>query len=363
MPLRYKGTVTILQHTVLRLNFCFMLQRAHVPSSKIKPQFLARELAVLAFNQRVLAQAQDRRVPALERLRFLCILSSNLDEFFEIRVAELKERIRLGNEIENPGETPSAQVFPLVSERAHALVAEQYRLLNKEIFPDLAAEGVPFLAEQHWTREQRSWLHHYFLREMIPLLTPIGLDPSHPFPRVLNKSLNFAVQLEGRDAFGRNSGTAIVQAPRALPRVIQLPKAIAGTGHVFVLLTSILQAFVQALFQGMTVRGSYPFRVTRNSDLFLDEEEFKNLRTALAGELPQRHFGDSVRLEVAGNMPAELEQSFQEQVQLTADDLYRVDEPVNLVRLMQVPDLVDTPALKFPSFVPGVPKALEKSPD
>src|SRR2546428_125910 len=299
MPLRYKGTVTILQHTVLRLNFCFMLQRAHVPSSKIKPQFLARELAVLAFNQRVLAQAQDRRVPALERLRFLCILSSNLDEFVEIRVAELKERIRLGNEIENPGETPSAQVFPLVSERAHALVAEQYRLLNKEIFPDLADEGVRFLAEQHWTREQRSWLHHYFLREMIPLLTPIGLDPSHPFPRVLNKSLNFAVQLEGRDAFGRNSGTAIVQAPRALPRVIQLPKAIAGKGHVFVLLTSILQAFVQALFQGMTVRGSYPFRVTRNSDLFLDEEEIKNLRTALAGELSQRHFGDSVRLVVA----------------------------------------------------------------
>jgi polyphosphate kinase len=340
-----------------------MLQRTRFPAGKIKPQFLARELAVLAFNQRVLAQAQDRRVPALERLRFLCILSSNLDEFFEIRVAELKERIRLGNEIAIPGETPSAEVFPLVSERAHALVAEQYRLLNKEILPDLSDEGVRFLAEQHWTREQRSWLHHYFLREMIPLLTPIGLDPSHPFPRVLNKSLNFAVQLEGRDAFGRNSGTAIVQAPRALPRVIQLPKAIAGKGHVFVLLTSILQAFVQALFQGMTVRGSYPFRVTRNSDLFLDEEEFKDLRTALAGELPQRHFGDSVRLEVADNMPAELEQFLLEQFQLTADDLYRVDGPVNLVRLMQVPDLVDTPALKFASFVPGVPKGLEKSPD
>jgi polyphosphate kinase len=334
-----------------------------MPAGKIKPQFLARELAVLAFNQRVLAQAQDRRVPALERLRFLCILSSNLDEFFEIRVAELKERIRLGNEIAIPGETPSAEVFPLVSERTHALVAEQYRLLNKEIFSELADEGVRFLAEPQWTREQRSWLHQYFLREMIPLLTPIGLDPSHPFPRVLNKSLNFAVQLEGRDAFGRNSGTAIVQAPRALPRVIQLPKASAGKGQVFVLLTSILQAFVQALFQGMTVRGSYPFRVTRNSDLFLDEEEIKDLRTALAGELSQRHFGDSVRLEVADNMPVELEQFLLEQFQLTTDDLYRVDGPVNLVRLMQVPDLVDKPALKFAAFVPGVPKQLEKSPD
>ena len=340
-----------------------MLQRTRIPVSRIKPQFLARELSLLAFNERVLAQAEDRRVPVLERLRFLCILSSNLDEFFEIRVAELKERIRLGNEIEIPVDTLPGDAFPLISERTHALVTRQYRLLNREVFPQLADEGVRFLAERDWTKEQRSWLHNYFMREMIPLLTPIGLDPSHPFPRVLNKSLNFAVQLEGRDAFGRNSGTAIVQAPRALPRVVQLPKAIAGRGHVFVLLTSILQAFVQALFQGMTVRGSFPFRVTRNSDLFLDEEEIKNLRTALAGELSQRHFGDSVRLEVAENMPTELEQFLLEQFQLTTDDLYRVDGPVNLVRLMQVPDMVDAPKLKFAAFVPGIPKQLEKTPD
>jgi polyphosphate kinase len=338
-----------------------VLQRTRIPVSKIKPQFLARELALLAFNERVLAQAEDRRVPVLERLRFLCILSSNLDEFFEIRVAELKERIRLGNEI--PGETLPADVFPRISERAHALVASQYRLLNKEILPQLSEEGVRFLTEQDWSKEQRAWLHNYFTREMMPLLTPIGLDPSHPFPRVLNKSLNFAVQLEGRDAFGRNSGTAIVQAPRALPRVIQLPKTISEKGPVFVLLTSILQAFVQALFQGMTVRGSYPFRVTRNSDLFLDEEEIKNLRTALAGELSQRHFGDSVRLEVAENIPTELEQFLLEQFQLTSDDLYRVDGPVNLVRLMQVPDMVDAPKLKFAAFVPGLPRQLEKTPD
>ena len=340
-----------------------MLQRTRIPVGKIKPQFLARELALLAFNERVLAQAEDRRVPVLERLRFLCILSSNLDEYFEIRVAELKERIRLGNDIGIPGESPPSEVLPHISERAHALVAGQYRLLNKEILPQLAEDGVRFLAEQDWTKEQRAWLHNYFMREMIPLLTPIGLDPSHPFPRVLNKSLNFAVQLEGRDAFGRNSGTAIVQAPRALPRVIQLPKAIAGKGHVFVLLTSVLQAFVQALFQGMTVRGSYPFRVTRNSDLFLDEEEIKNLRTALAGELSQRHFGDSVRLEVAENMPTELEQFLLGQFQLASDDLYRVDGPVNLVRLMQIPDMVDAPKLKFAAFVPGLPKQLEKTAD
>jgi polyphosphate kinase len=340
-----------------------MLQRTIVPLRKIKPHFLAREIGVLAFDRRVLAQAEDRRVPALERLRFLCILSSNLDEFFEIRVAELKERIKLGKEVEIPGETAPAEVFSLVSERAHVLVADQYRLLNKEIFPALAAEGVRFLAERDWSREQRTWLHHYFQREMMPLLTPIGLDPSHPFPRVLNKSLNFAVQLEGRDAFGRNSGTAIVQAPRALPRVIQLPKNIAGDGHAFVLLTSILQAFVEALFQGMTVRGSYPFRVTRNSDLFLDEEEIKNLSTALAGELPQRHFGDSVRLEVADDMPAVLEEFLLGQFELSSDDLYRVNGPMNLARLMQIPDLVDKPALKFSAFTPGLPKSLEKTPD
>jgi polyphosphate kinase len=330
---------------------------------RIKALFLPREVGVLAFDRRVFAQAEDRRIPVLERLRFQCILSSNLDEFFEIRVAELKERIKLGDEAEIPGEPPLAEIFSLVSERAHLLVADQYRLLNKEILPALADEGVHFLAERDWSREQRSWLYSYFLKEMIPLLTPIGLDPVHPFPRVLNKSLNFAVQLEGRDAFGRNSGTAIVQAPRALPRVIQLPKGIAGHGHSFVLLTSILQAFVQALFRGMTVRGSYPFRVTRNSDLFLDEEEIKNLSTTLAGELPQRHFGDSVRLEVADNMPPELEHFLLEQFELSADDLYRVDGPVNLVRLMQVSDLVDKPGLKFPAFVPGLPRQLEKSPD
>jgi polyphosphate kinase len=340
-----------------------VLQRTRIPVARIKPQFLPRELALLAFNERVLAQAADRRVPVLERLRFLCILSANLDEFFEIRVAELKERIRLGDEIEIPEETVPTEAFPRISERAHALVAEQYRLLNKEILPQLADEGVRFLAEPEWSREQRTWLHNYFMREMIPLLTPIGLDPSHPFPRVLNKSLNLAVQLEGRDAFGRNSGTAIVQAPRALPRVVQLPKALAGGGYDFVLLTSILQAFVQALFQGMTVRGSFPFRVTRNSDLFLDEEEIKNLRTALAGELSQRHFGDSVRLEVAANMPTDLEQFLLGQFQLGSDDLYRVDGPVNLVRLMQVPDMVDAPKLKSAAFVPGLPRQLENNPD
>ncbi len=326
-------------------------------------RYIGRELGALAFNRRVFAQAADRRIPLLERLRFLCIVSSNLDELFEIRVAELKERIKLGNEVVAPGESPASEVLHAVSEQAHALMAEKYRLLNGEIFPALAEEGIYFLQERDWSAQHRNWLHDYFMREVIPVLTPIGLDPAHPFPRVLNKSLNFAVQLDGRDAFGRRSDIAIVQAPRLLPRVIRLPHSIAGDGHHFVFLTAVLQAFMGELFPGMTVLGSYPFRLTRNSDLFLDEEEIKNLRIALQGELPQRHFGDGVRLEVSQSCPAQIQDFLLGQFELTQEELYRVDGPVNLVRLIQVPDMVDAPRLKYPPFNPGLPKALEKDED
>ena len=339
----------------------------HEPASLLKrtePHFLNRELSLLAFNRRVLAQAEDRRMPMIERLRFLCIVSSNMDEFFEIRVAELKERIKLGGDMDHRGEGAATDMFRIVSERAHTIVAEQYRLLNEEILPGLAEEGVRFLHEPNWTREQRRWLHDYFVREMMPLMTPIGLDPAHPFPRVLNKSLNLAVQLEGRDAFGRSSGRAILQAPRLLPRVMQMPLQLTGgKGHQFVHLSSVLKAFASALFQGMIVNGAYQFRVTRNSDLFVDEEEIQNLRTALAGELPQRHFGDSVRLEVAESCPPEMTEFLLQQFELTEQDLYRVNGPVNLVRLMSVADIVDLPALKFRPFLPGTPKTLGKQGD
>jgi polyphosphate kinase len=326
-------------------------------------RFLNRELSLLAFNRRVLAQAEDARMPLLERLRFLSIVSSNLDEFFEIRVAGLKEQIKLGKEMTGLDRRPASEVFAAVSAQARSLVIRQYELLNKQILPALAVKGIRFLREEDWTREQRAWLNDYFVHEMMPLLTPIGLDPSHPFPRVLNKSLNFVVQLDGRDAFGRNSGIAIVQAPRLLPRVIELPAKLAGGRYGFVLLTSILQAFVTTLFEGMSVLGSYAFRVTRNSDLFLEEEEIKDLRAALQGELPQRHFGDAVRLEITEGCPPALENLLQQEFALADDDIYRVNGPVNLVRLMQVPDLVERPELKFASFYPGVPKAVEKRAD
>lgn len=328
----------------------------------IKPEyFLNRELSLLAFNRRVLAQAQDERVPLLEQLKFLCILSSNLDEFFEVRVAGIKEQLRYqANQLSADG-IPARKLIGLISQQAHQMVDEQYQILNNQVLPKLAEQGILFLRRASWNEQQKDWIKQYFFRELMPILTPIGLDPAHPFPRVLNKSLNFAVELEGKDAFGRNSGIAIVQAPRALPRVIRLPKEIAGHEYSFVFLSSILHAHVNELFVGMTVKGCYQFRVTRDSELRLDEEDSqKNLRVALQGELSHRQFGDSVRLEVADNCPAAMSAFLLGQFGLQPEDLYQVNGIVNLVRLMQIPDIVDRPDLKYPLYQASIPKELIK---
>ncbi len=325
--------------------------------------FLNRELAQLAFNDRVLAQAEDEHVPLLERLRFICIVSNNLDEFFEIRVAGLKAQIEAGAASVGPDGLTARQVFTQVATQTRELVSNQYRILNDGILPKLASRGIRFFQRSAWDDVQREWVRSYFFRELMPVLTPIGLDPSHPFPRLFNKSLNFAVELSGKDAFGRNSTVAIVQAPRILPRVITLPTKVAGCDFGFVFLSSILHAHVDELFAGMAVSGCYQFRVTRNSDLFVDEEEVKNLRTALQGELPQRQFGDAVRLEVADNCSEPMANFLLQQFCLTVDDMYRVHGPVNLVRLINVPDRVDRPDLKYKFFTPGMPKELAKHED
>jgi polyphosphate kinase len=322
-----------------------------------------RELGILAFHRRVLAQADDPEMPLLERLKFLCIVSSNMDEFFEVRMAGLKEQLRAkSTQRSDDGLTPSQQ-YRAIADMAHDLVARQYELLNREVIPALAKRDIHFFRRTHWTESQAAWIREYFLRELMPVLTPVGLDPSHPFPRVLNKSLNFAVELSGRDAFGRNSGAAVVQAPRALPRFIRMPEDIAGCEYGFVFLSSILHAHVGELFTGMKVEGCYQFRVTRNSDLFVDDEETKNLRQTLQGELPQRHFGAAVRLEVADNCSESMANFLLEQFELERDDLYQVNGPVNLVRLMQVPDWVDRPELKFTPFTPALPARLANKED
>ncbi len=320
--------------------------------------FLNRELGLLEFNRRVLAQAADDAVPLLERLRFLTIVCSNLDEFFEIRVAGLKEQIKAGIKESGPDGRSPAEVFELVSAQARALVGEQYRLLNNVLLPALAKQGVVFPRREDWTEPQRTWIRDYFMRELLPVLTPIGLDPAHPFPRVLNKSLNLAIELEGRDSFGRKSRAAIVQAPRALPRLIRLPADIAGAEYAFVFLSSILHAHVDELFSGMEIKGCHQFRVTRNSNLFVDEEEIKNLRIAVQGGLLQRHFGDAVRLEVADNCSQQTAEFLLQQFGLSEADLYRVDGPVNLYRLREVTDRVEKPGLKYPLFRPAPPPAL-----
>ena len=324
-------------------------------------RILCRELSLLEFNRRVLAQAEDKNVPLLERLRFLCIVSSNLDEFFEVRMAWLKREDKLHprRKLDN-GKMPSETIAD-VTKAARSLIQHQYDLFNNVLQPELAQEGIFFYRRRNWTDTQKKWIEDYFDRELLPILTPIGLDPSHPFPRPLNKSLNFAVELDGTDAFGRPSGMAIVQAPRILPRVVPLPAELCEGGSGFVFLSSILHAHVGKLFPGMTVKGCHQFRLTRDSDLTVDEEDLKNLRAAIQNELHDREYGDGVRLEVADTCPPHIHDFLLAQFKLTPAELYQVKGPVNLVRLNAVPDLVDRPDLKFPARGAGRLKALRKN--
>lgn len=325
--------------------------------------YINRELSLLEFNRRVLEQAKDPATPLLERLRFLCISTSNLDEFFEIRVARLKEEVASGSVQAGPDNLAPQEILNRISEFAHRLVAEQYRVLNELLIPELERNQIRFLRRTEWTPEQEAWVRNYFEHELLPVLSPLGLDPSHPFPRILNKSLNFIVSLKGRDAFGRRSGVAVVQAPRALPRLIQVPREVATGPYDFVFLSSIIHNYVNDLFPGMEVTGSYQFRVTRNSELFVDDEEVDDLLRAVEGELAARRYGDTVRLEAADNCPPEMAAYLMNRFELGQDDLYMVNGPVNLNRLLAICDLVDRPDLKYPAFVPGLPARLLHSKD
>ncbi|HYG42332.1 MAG TPA: polyphosphate kinase 1 [Bordetella sp.] len=326
----------------------------------VEPAFLNRELSLLKFNERVLAMAENPQVPLLERLRYVCIVSSNLDEFFEIRISSLKEQQRQNSALVGAdGRTP-AEAFERLQQKVHTLVDRQYALLNDDILPRLDAEGIALHHASEWNAEQQQWAHNVFNRDVMPLLTPIGLDPAHPFPRVYNKSLNFIVALSGADAFGRQASIAVVQAPRALPRLIKMPPEISGQPEGYILLTSLLRAFVGELFPGLEMLGCYQWRVTRNSDLFVDEEEVTNLRHALQGELSQRNFGAAVRLEIDRLTPPDLEAYLQREFSLTAEDTYRVNGPVNLSRLMQLCNAGTRPDLLFPEYHGSVPPPLDR---
>ena len=302
--------------------------------------YFNRELSHLQFNIRVLEQALDDAHPLLNRLMFLLIFSSNMDEFFEIRVAGLKHQMALGDDTTAAdGRLPKA-VLAEISDVAHRQISRQYEILNDTLLPALEAQGLRFRRRDQWNDEQKVWVRDFFDNEIMPVISPIGLDPSHPFPRLVNKSLNFIVELEGKDAFGRAGGMAILPAPRSLPRLMALPKELCADGFSeYIFLSSMIHAHAEELFPGMRVRGCYQFRLTRNADMTVDPEEVSDLASALRGELLARRYGSGVRLEGSG--------------------LSRVQGPVNLTRMMAVLGDVDRPELLYRPFAPSVPKALK----
>jgi polyphosphate kinase len=324
------------------------------------PEFYSnRELSLLDFNRRVLAQAHDTSLPLLERIRFLCISCSNLDEFFEIRVAGLKQRQELGSLQPGPDGMSIADQLIAIRVQAAALVTDQYEQLHQLVFPELAQHGLRFVNGRNFSAQQREWLTNHFAQQVEPVLTPLGLDPARPFPRIQNKSLNFIVRLSGKDAFGRDAEMAVVQVPRALPRIIRLPNVdSADNATCFAFLSAVIATFMAKLFSGMTVEGCWQFRVTRNSDLFVDDEEVDDLLRAVEGELAQRRYGDAVRLETSVDCPDDITSFLLKHFALTRNDLYQVNGPVNLNRLMTIYDLIDRPELKFPVFTPVLPKQL-----
>ena len=319
-----------------------------------------RELSQLDFNFRVLAQAQDPTVPLLERLRFLCISCTNLDEFFEIRGGSVRHAIEFGLPAAADGLAPTVLINK-IHDRAAELVQAQYRCFYEELRPALADEGIRLLQREQWTPEQTRWLRDHFRDEIMPVLSPLGLDPAHPFPKILNKSLNVVVLLEGKDAFGREGHMAIVRAPRSLPRIIRLPDADGeGDGfHDFVFLSSVLSAFVHELFPGMKVNGAHQFRVTRNSELIVDEDDVDNLALALRDELLGRGYLRAVRLEIDERCPQDIVDSLLANFDLPANAVYKINGPVNLNRVVQVYDLVLRPDLKFPAIQPRIPREVD----
>ena len=316
---------------------------------------LHRERAILQFNRRVLAQASRTDVPLLEQLRYVTIVSSNLDEFFEIRLAEyITEYIEAA---QRPRGAAHGEQLTSIADAAHELIDAQYAVFNDHVMPALQRQGIVVLNHATRTPAQRAWVAEFFESQVRPLLVPVGLDPSHPFPQVANKSLNFIARLSGRDAFGRENTIAIVKVPRVLPRVMRLPDAICGGQQGFVLLTSVIRAHLGELFPGREVQSFSQFRVTRDSDLEVDTDDVTNLRQALRKGLSTRPFGRAIRLEVVSTCPEDLWRFLLAQFKLPELALYRVRGPVNLVRMNALIDLAQAPALRFPAFEPMWPEA------
>lgn len=322
--------------------------------------YINREFSAIAFNQRVLALANDERVPLLERMRFLSICSSNLDEFFEIRVAGLKEKMALSTgKLTIDGLRPD-EAFSYISQKTHVLIDQLYSTFNKHLLPALCKENIHFLELEEWTDDIHLWAKHYFKHEIQPVMSPIALDLAHPLPQLINKSLNFIISLSGKDAFNRNINYAVVHAPRSIPRVIHLPSELCGGADYFVYLSSIITTHVNSLFPGMEISGCYPFRLTRNSDLFLREEEIDDLAKAVQREIFSRHYGHVVRLEIDKNCPGKIVDFLLQKYHLRHEDTFYCDGPVNIQRFLTAINNLDRPDLNYPAYTaqyPHFPKA------
>ena len=325
-------------------------------------RYNCREISQLQFNLRVVMQGADKSTPVLERLRFLCIASRNLDEFFEVRVAALHQLVKYGTEAQSGEGLTAQEILAKISKQAHSIVKLQYRLLQRSVLTALRKRDISFLRRHEWDKAQRQWIRQYFRRNILPILSPLGLDSRHPFPRVQNKSLNFMVKLAGKDAYGRSTEYAVVTAPRSLPRIVRLPDEVGNKRDSYVFLSSIIHDNLGDLFPGLKIKGCHQFRVTMDSNLFYDEEEVESLRDVLAGVLPERQYGEAVRLEVVNDCPRDIIRFLREQYQLDADSVYEVNGPVNLYRLMNFPELIDRPDLRYPPYRPKTPQVFKLLP-
>lgn len=317
--------------------------------------YINREFTSLAFNERVLQLANNENIPLLERMRFLCICSGNLDEFFEIRVAGLKEKIAMSSgRLTIDGLYPD-ELLSQLSKKTHVLIDELYTIFNEKLLPAMLKENIHFLDREDWTEDVQLWAKHYFKNEVLPIISPIALDLAHPFPSLFNKSLNFIIALSGTDAFDRNINYAVVHAPRSLQRIIRLPSELCTDGDYFVYLSSIIEAHAESLFPGMEISGCYSFRLTRNSDLFLRDEEVEDLAAAVQRELFSRHYGHVVRLEIDKKCPEHIVDFLLQKYHLRHEDMYYCDGPVNLQRYIGAINKIQRPDLKYPAFIPQFP--------
>lgn len=321
--------------------------------------YINRDLSLLQFHLRVLAQAASPHHPLLERLFFLIIFSSNIDEFFEIRVAGIMQKLNIADISTSAHGMRPSEVLNEISTITHDAIAEQYRILNEDVLPALAKEDIRYLKRDELNAEQSAWMKRYFTEQVSPVLTPISIDPAHPFPRLVNKSLNFIATLEGKDAFGRDINLAIVPAPRSLPRVIRLPDELTGGKEHHVMLSAIIHEHIGELFPGMNVTGCHQFRLTRNADLDL-ADDVEDIAKALEGELENRRFGDKVRLEVTTDCPVPISDYLLNEFDLHDNQLYRVNGPVNLTRLLFD---FNIPALRYQPFTHVVPKVFRREMD